>query len=102
MREHKLESPFGVIEVDGISFKSILEKPSIKQLVNAGIYVVDPSIVEFIKSDEYLDMPDLILSCKKNSKNIIVYPIHEFWLDIGKPEALDRAHFEWRNNIFYS
>ena len=101
VREHKLESPFGVIEVDGISFKSILEKPSIKQLVNAGIYVVDPSIVKFIKSDEYLDMPDLILSCKKNSKNIIVYPIHEFWLDIGKPEALDRAHFEWRNNIFY-
>ena len=46
-------------------------------------------------------MPDLILSCKKKSKNIIVYPIHEFWLDIGKPEALERAHFEWSNNIFY-
>ena len=100
-REHKLESPFGVIEVDGISFKSMIEKPSIKQLVNAGIYVINSSVMEFIKTDEYLDMPELISSCKGNKKNIIVYPIHEFWLDIGKPESLDKAHFEWRNNIFY-
>ena len=99
-REHKLESPFGVIEVDGISFRSMIEKPSIKQLVNAGIYVVNSSVLEFIKSEEYLDMPELISSCKKNSRNIIVYPIHEFWLDIGKPESLDQAHFEWRNNIY--
>lgn len=100
-REHKLESPFGVIEVDGISFKSMIEKPSFKQLVNAGIYVVDPFIIEFIKSEEYLDMPDLITLCKKKSKDIVVFPIHEFWLDIGKPESLDKAHFEWRNNFFY-
>ena len=78
----------------------MIEKPSIKQLVNAGIYVVNSSVLEFIKSEEYLDMPELISSCKKNSRNIIVYPIHEFWLDIGKPESLDQAHFEWRNNIY--
>ena len=97
-REHKLESPFGVIEVDGIYFKSMIEKPSFRQLVNAGIYVINPSILKSIKSDKYLDMPDFISFNKKNKKEVIVYPIHEYWIDIGKPETLDKAGFEWGGN----
>ena len=33
----------------------------------------------------------------KNKKNIIVYPVHEYWLDIGKPEALNKAYYDWSN-----
>ena len=97
-REHKLESPFGVIEVDGIYFKSMIEKPSFRQLVNAGIYVINPSILESIRPKKYLDMPDFISFTKKNKNEVIVYPIHEYWIDIGKPETLDKAGFEWGVN----
>ena len=44
-------------------------------------------------------MPDLISFAKKQEKRIIVYPIHEYWLDIGKPESLDKALYEWKKII---
>ena len=94
-REHKLSSPYGVIEVQGIKFKSIIEKPSFSQLVNAGIYAVNPNVIKMIKPDEYLDMPELINLNQKRKKNIIVYPVHEYWIDIGKPESLNKADCEW-------
>ena len=93
-REHILNSPYGVLEVDGIKFKSIIEKPSFKQLVNAGIYILNPGILELVENKKYLDMPDLISISKNNHKNIIVYPVHEYWLDIGRPESLDKAIFD--------
>ena len=94
-REQILSSPYGVIEVDGIDFKSMVEKPSFRQLVNAGIYVLKPTTIALVRKEDYLDMPDLIDIAKKRQKKIIVYPMHEYWLDIGKPEALNKAHFEW-------
>ena len=94
-REHKLSSPYGVIEVQGIKFKSMIEKPSFSQLVNAGIYAVNSNVIKMIKPNQYLDMPDLIYLNQKNMKNIIVYPVHEYWIDIGKPESLNKADYEW-------
>ena len=94
-REHKLSSPYGVIKVQGIKFKSMIEKPSFSQLVNAGIYVVNPNVIKKIKPNQYLDMPELINLNQKSKKNIIVYPVHEYWIDIGKPESLNKADFEW-------
>ncbi len=99
-REHILSSPYGVIEVDGISFKSMIEKPSFRQLVNAGIYVINPSMINLIEDNKYLDMPEFISRAKNNKKSVIVYPVHEYWIDIGKPETLDKAVFEWGETIF--
>ena len=97
-REHVISSPYGVIEVDGIYFKSMIEKPSLRQLVNAGIYVVNPSILKLIKQDKFIDMPELISLVKKNNNDVVVYPVHEYWIDIGKPETLDKAIYEWGGN----
>ena len=58
--EFYYESPYGVIEVDGINFESITEKPSFKHFINAGIYLISPSILKEINNNEYLDMPDLL------------------------------------------
>ena len=74
-REHVIRSPYGVIEVDGIYFKSMIEKPSFSQLVNAGIYVINPSILNLIKPDKFIDMPELISLIKKNKKNVIVFMV---------------------------
>ena len=96
-REHTLSSPYGVIEVEGICFKSIVEKQTSRQLVNAGIYVINPDILDLIKKDQYLDMPELICLSKNKNKNVIVYPVHEYWLDVGKPDSYNKASFEWQN-----
>ena len=56
---------------------------------------MNPNVIKMIKPDQYLDMPDLIYLNQKNMKNIIVYPVHEYWIDIGKPESLNKADYEW-------
>ncbi len=93
--EFYYESPYGVIEVDGINFKSITEKPSFKHFINAGIYLINPSIFKEIKSNEYLDMPDLLNKCLLNKSKIVVYPMYEYWLDIGRVDNLNKANLEW-------
>ena len=89
------QSPYGVIDVEGINFKSITEKPSFKHYINAGIYLINPSILKEIKENEYLDMPDLLNRSLKNKNKIVVYPMYEYWLDIGKVDNLNKAKLEW-------
>ena len=98
-REHVLQSPYGILEVDDIKYKTMVEEPSFKHLMNAGIYSLDPEILYSIKENEFLDMPNLINSFKKQNKNIFAYPLHEYWIDIGKLESLEKAIDEWQINI---
>lgn len=98
-REDIITSPYGVIEVDGNIYKSMIEKPSIRQLVNAGIYVIRPQVIDFIKNNTNLDMPSFIDKVKSENKRVLVYPVHEYWIDIGKPDLLSKAHFDWRKNL---
>ena len=95
VRENNITSPYGVIEVDGIKYKKMTEKPTFKYLVNAGIYVFQDKVIDLIKEKENIDMPELIERSKSLNKNIIVYPIHEYWLDIGRHESLSKAHTDW-------
>lgn len=95
VRNYEEKFPFGIVNVDGIKLLSFQEKPIFNHLVNAGVYVINPTLLSFLEEDKFIDMPDLIQKAKKEGKNINVCPIHEFWLDIGKPELLKRAHQEW-------
>ena len=94
-RNYSVSVPFGVIEVDGGNLSAIKEKPSVNYLVNAGIYALNPAIFEFINDNEFLDMPELLLRAKNKNKNISVFPVHEYWLDVGRPETLKIAHTDW-------
>ncbi len=95
VRENNIKSPYGIIEVEGIKYMKMTEKPTFKYLVNAGIYIFKHTVIDTIKEKESIDMPELIERSKSLNKNIIVYPIHEYWLDIGRHESLTKAHTEW-------
>ena len=94
-RQHKINIPFGVIQTNGVDIIDINEKPDICNYVNAGIYMIDKSIIKLIPKNEYLDMPDLLLLTKNLDKKVIVCPIHEYWLDIGEIDSLKSAYKEW-------
>jgi NDP-sugar pyrophosphorylase family protein len=72
------------------------EKPVLSHYVNAGIYLLDPALLELVPSNESFDMPQLIEKAIAQGHRISAFPIHEYWLDIGLPDTLDRAHEEWR------
>ena len=48
-------------------------------------------MINLIEDNKYLDMLNLFLG--KNTKySVIVYPVHEYWIDIGKPEHLIKLY----------
>ena len=95
VREHETKIPFGVVEVKEGKLDKFTEKPSYRTNVNAGIYAINPEILDILNDHECLDMPDLLLRAKNNNYSISVFPIHEYWLDIGRPETLKQATREW-------
>ena len=94
-RKHQIKIPFGVIETDGINIINIDEKPSLFNYVNAGVYMIDKSIIKLIPEFQYLDMPELFLISKSSGNKVVLCPIHEYWKDIGKIESLETAYTEW-------
>lgn len=99
VREYHQQVPYGVVQTEGTKLQSIVEKPSQAYFVNAGIYVVDPSVLEFVPKDQYFDMPDLFTSIEGAGKESTVFPIREYWLDIGNLNDLERGRDEY-DSIF--
>ena len=91
IRRFEIHNPYGVILSDKNKFLDIEEKPTYSSMINAGVYILDSTIFKYTKKI-FLDMPDLLVKLKNLSKNICVYPVHEDWIEIGKPIDLENAN----------
>lgn len=94
VREHIIEIPYGVVNLDGQHVASMAEKPMHRSLVNAGIYALDAAVLDRLEVDEYLDMPSLLEQVMGSGGTVSAFPIHESWLDVGRPEDLERARLQ--------
>jgi NDP-sugar pyrophosphorylase family protein len=92
IRSHEWQHQFGVVKLNGIEIIGFEEKPILRTHINAGIYVLEPSILDALRINEYCDMPTLFERIKNNSGRTIVYPMHEPWLDVGRPADLQIAN----------
>jgi dTDP-glucose pyrophosphorylase len=95
VREHITTVPFGVVRAKGVELSGFEEKPSYRQLVNAGMYVINPQLLPLLPPDHATDMPTLLQSAQRAGHRVAVCPIHEYWIDVGRPETLFQAHQEW-------
>lgn len=95
VREHSVQIPYGVVKLDDLSVLSLEEKPTYNHYVNAGIYLLQPESLEYVSHGTFYDMPQLLSDLLQRNKAVRAFPIHEYWLDIGHPETLERAHGEW-------
>ena len=75
---------FGKIVSDGDYIVGVEEKPNLKLEVLAGVYIFKPSVLNFIPHDTYYGMDTLIKEMIARGSRIAKYPIHEYWLDIGR------------------
>ena len=96
VREYDFQVPYGVVKAEEHRIKSIVEKPIHKFFINAGIYVLNPDILSNIDGKEYLDMPNLLSDLININKQVTMFPLHEYWLDIGRMEQFDRAQVDVR------
>lgn len=92
VRLHELQHPFGVVQTDGIDITGFEEKPVVSSYVNAGIYVLSPSALDVLRKGEPCDMPTLFTRLHQRGERTIVYPMHEPWLDVGRPEDYRQAN----------
>ena len=89
--DHHVQIPYGVINARGAFVTEIVEKPSQSFLCNAGIYVVSPEALELVPPNQAFNMTDIIAQVLQRGQQIAVFPVHEYWSDIGTPADLERA-----------
>lgn len=94
-REFVSQVPYGVISFDGPRLTEIEEKPTQRYFVNAGIYALSPSVFDLIAKNRPLDMPDLFSALLERKRSAAVFPIREYWMDIGRMDDLQRARDEF-------
>jgi dTDP-glucose pyrophosphorylase len=94
VREHEIRIPYGVVQAAGIRVEDITEKPVKKLFINAGIYVLDPDIVNGRSRVLAGDMPDLLRETIRAGEQVNMFPIHEYWLDIGRVEEYRQAQID--------
>ena len=99
VREDNYQIPFGVVEVDGTEIVSVTEKPTQRHLVNAGIYVISAKGLENIPADTYYDMPTHFTKLASDGHRTAAFPLHEYWVDIGRLDELERAQREWPREV---
>jgi dTDP-glucose pyrophosphorylase len=92
VKSHEWQHPFGVVQIDELEVIGIQEKPITKSYINAGVYVLDLEILKLLSKNQQCDMPTLIMTAKqKKQAKIFAYPMHEPWLDVGRPDDLKMA-----------
>jgi NDP-sugar pyrophosphorylase family protein len=88
---HILQMPYGVVKTDGTQIQSIVEKPQIDFFINAGIYLLEPTVYKYIEVDQQFNMTDLVQKLLDASCTVISFPIIEYWVDIGQLSDYQRA-----------
>ncbi|MFB9213643.1 nucleotidyltransferase family protein [Vibrio sinaloensis] len=96
VREYDYQIPYGVINGEGNKITSMVEKPIQRFFVNAGIYVVSPQVVDSVPKNHRIDMPTLLEQHMNDRDNVLMFPIHEYWLDIGRMDDFNRAQADIR------
>jgi NDP-sugar pyrophosphorylase family protein len=92
LRPHIIEIPFGVASVNGPDLVGIREKPTERMLVNAGIYVLSPEVVQMVTPDCDFPITDLFRRCIDTGLRVGGHIVEDDWLDVGRPEELFRAN----------
>jgi dTDP-glucose pyrophosphorylase len=95
VREYCIQVPYGVVQVRGNNLLAIEEKPTARNFVNAGVYVLEPEVLDKLPPGTAMTMPDLFGRLIAERRPCCVCPIREYWLDVGQMADLQRANNEF-------
>jgi len=95
VRDFYYQVPYGVVRSENGLMSGIEEKPVERFFVNGGIYVLSPQALDQLTPGEPLDMPDLLTRLTGNGDKVGVYPLRDYWRDIGQIDDLEAARSEF-------
>jgi dTDP-glucose pyrophosphorylase len=92
VRVHEWQHPFGVVQTQGVDIVGFEEKPVARSHINAGVYALASDALDVLNTDHQCDMPTLFERLRTKEKRTVAYPMHEPWLDVGRPDDLELAN----------
>ncbi len=96
VRDYEYVIPYGVIEVDGFKINEISEKPTKHFNINAGVYIIEPSIIANIPKDTFYNMTTLFEDVGKKNLTRSVFFLQDYWIDVGQVKELTQADADLR------
>jgi len=102
VRRHEMTVPYGVIDSDGVYVQAVREKPTYTVFVNAGVYLIEPSVRRHVPRNVRLDMTDLIERVVAADGTVVSFPIREYWRDVGRHDDYDEAQRDAQNGVLHS
>lgn len=94
VREFEYQIPYGVVQSEGTHVRSMVEKPAHKCFINAGMYVLSPELVKSVKPGTRVDMPTVLEGIIGKGRKVAMFPLHEYWLDVGQMNDFQKAQDE--------
>lgn len=88
---YNISVPYAILKTDGTEVKEMEEKPTYSYYANAGIYMINNSLLEGFDGTERMDAPDFIESALANGRKVVYFPINGTWIDIGNPSDFRHA-----------
>lgn len=92
VRLHEWQHPFGIVRMDGVDIIGFEEKPVARTHINAGVYALSPEALGYMQVNGVCDMPSLFERMQARGTRTVAYPMHEPWLDVGRPDDLRLAN----------
>jgi dTDP-glucose pyrophosphorylase len=88
---YRVNVPYAICRSTGIQVDELDEKPSFTFQANAGIYLVSRRAAAMVPPGVRIDAPDFARELMTKGERVTQYQLREYWLDIGRPEDLQRA-----------
>lgn len=87
-----VQIPYGVLKLDDNGLlESTREKPEFSYLINTGMYLLEPSLLDLIPENEFADLPNIIFEAKEKGMKVGIYPVSEkSWLDMGQIKEMEQ------------
>ncbi|MCM1482738.1 MAG: sugar phosphate nucleotidyltransferase [Muribaculaceae bacterium] len=97
---YNVSVPYAILATDGQRVTALEEKPSYSYYANAGIYIMDNSLLRSLP-DCRTDATDLIEQAIDRGLKVTYYPISGTWIDIGSPADYRHATELMRHRALY-
>jgi dTDP-glucose pyrophosphorylase len=95
VRRIGVQVPYGIVAIEAGRVARLSEKPIQPLLVNAGVYVFEPEVLDSLPSGRSTDVPVLIDALIGRKDCVSAFPVFEYWRDIGRPDDYEQANLEF-------
>ena len=97
---YEVNIPYAVLQTDNGNIKSLNEKPTYTYYSNGGVYLFKKEALKYIPKNKFFNATDLVVKLIKQQLKVISVPFSGYWLDIGKHNDFEKAHFDLKNITF--